>query len=252
MIRVFSDKAEMAKAAALRVAESMKNLLAENAAIRLLAATGTSQLDFLNALAEQPDIEWQRVELFHLDEYVGIGVEHPASFARYIKERVVEPLGIRKYHLLNGLREPHELTREMSANLSTKPVHLVFCGIGENGHLAFNDPPADFEAAEPYIVVDLDERCRQQQVGEGWFRSVEDVPRRAITISIPWLLKAGEIICVVPDRRKAEAVKACLEGPLSPMAPGSILRVHPKAHIFLDQDSAALLGSGAPEAVTLE
>jgi glucosamine-6-phosphate deaminase len=252
MVRVFSDKAEMAKAAALHAAEAVKNLLAVNAEIRLLAATGASQLDFLSALAEQPGVAWQQVELFHLDEYVGIGMNHPASFARYIHQRVVEPLGIRKYHLLDGLRDPEAMAREMSAALSAKPVHLAFCGIGENGHLAFNDPPADFEASEPYVVVDLDERCRQQQVGEGWFRSVEDVPKRALTISIPWLLKASEIVCVVPDWRKAEAVKACLEGPVSPMAPGSILRVHPNAHIFLDRDSAALLDLGAVEAATLE
>ena len=245
MIRVFSDKAQLAQAAARHAAESVKTLLAANTEIRLLAATGTSQLGFLNALAEQPGIEWDRVELFHLDEYVGIGADHPASFARYIKQRVVEPLGIRKYHLLDGLRDPLEMVREMSAELSAKATNLAFCGIGENGHLAFNDPPADFEAAEPYLVVDLDERCRQQQVGEGWFASVEDVPKRAISISIPWLLKTGEIICVVPGWRKAEAVKACLEGPLSPMAPASILRVHPNAHIFLDRDSAALLEPGA-------
>jgi len=164
----------------------------------------------------------------------------------------VQPLGIREYHLLDGLGDPDKMARKMSAELAAKPVQLAFCGIGENGHLAFNDPPADFEAPHPYIVVDLDELCRRQQVGEGWFESIEDVPRRAITISIPWLMRAGEIVCVVPDRRKAEAVKACFEGPVSPMAPGSILRVHPNAHIFLDRDSAALLESGAPAAATLE
>ncbi len=160
----------------------------------------------------------------------------------YIKERIVEPLGIGRFHLLDGLRDPYEMAREMGAALAAAPVHLAFCGIGENGHLAFNDPPADFEAAAPYLVVDLDEACRRQQVGEGWFASLENVPKRAITISIPWLLKSGEILCIVPDARKAVAVKASLEGPVSPLAPASILRLHPNAHIFLDQDSAGLLG----------
>jgi glucosamine-6-phosphate deaminase len=208
---------------------------------RLLAATGNSQLEFLDALARENGIDWARVELFHLDEYVGIGVDHPASFARYIKERIADRFGIRTYHLLNGLGDPHEVAGEMGAQLAAAPVDLAFCGIGENGHLAFNDPPADFEAAEPYLVVELDQTCRKQQVGEGWFASIDEVPKQAISISISWLLKSTEIICVVPDTRKAAAVKACLEGPVSPMMPASILRVHPNAHIYLDQDSAALL-----------
>lgn len=249
MTRVFPTKAGLAYAAAGRAGQTLRRLQGENRTVRLLAATGASQLDFLEALAREPDIDWSRVELFHLDEYVGIGVEHPASFARYIRERIVSPFGIKKYHLLDGLRDPHEMAREISSELATEPVQLAFCGIGENGHLAFNDPPADFEASEPYMVVELDQACRQQQVGEGWFSSIDQVPTRAITISIPWLLKTGEILCVVPDRRKAEAVKACLEGPVSPMAPASILRVHPNAHIFLDEGSAGLLNRHSAEAM---
>jgi glucosamine-6-phosphate deaminase len=245
MIRVFPNTAEMAFQAAHHAAQSLRRHLAENDSVRLLAATGASQLQFLAALASEPDVDWARVELFHLDEYLGIGIGHPASFSRYMKERVIDPLGIRNFHLLNGLGKPDDIAREMSDRLAAAPIHVAFCGIGENGHLAFNDPPADFEADQPYIVVELDEACRRQQVGEGWFQSLNDVPKRAITLSIPWLLKAREIICVVPGRRKAAAVKACLEGPLSPMAPASILRVHPQAHIFLDVDSAALLETGA-------
>ena len=237
----------MARAAADHAACSLKQLLRELGTVRFLAATGASQLDFLSALRKQPGVDWTRVELFHLDEYVGIGNDHPASFARYIKERIIEPLGILNYHLLDGLRDPQELARQMSSELASAPVQLAFCGIGENGHLAFNDPPADFEAADPYIIVELDEACRRQQVGEGWFSSLDEVPKRALSISIPWLLKAGEILCIVPDRRKAKVVKACLEGPVSPLAPASILRVHPSAHVFLDTDSAALLdGSALP------
>lgn len=245
MVRVFPSKTELAFAAAEHAARSLIDLLSQFGTVRLLAATGASQLDFLAALTSQPGVDWNRVELFHLDEYVGIGIDHPASFARYIKERIVDPLGTVKYHLLDGLCDPYEMARKMSAELAGAPLHLAFCGIGENGHLAFNDPPADFEATDPYIIVDLDEACRRQQVGEGWFASLDDVPKRALSISIPWLLKAAEILCVVPDRRKAPAVKACLEGPVSPLAPASILRVHPNAHIFLDVESAELLESGA-------
>jgi glucosamine-6-phosphate deaminase len=241
MIRVFRSKAGLATAAAAHAARSLRRLLGENTLVRLLAATGASQLAFLASLQQQKGIDWGRVELFHLDEYVGIDSGHPASFARYIKQRIAEPLGIRNLHLLDGLGDPHEQARQMSAELAIAPVHLAFCGIGENGHLAFNDPPANFEATQPYIVVDLDEACRRQQVGEGWFASLEEVPQRAITISIPWLLKSGEILCVVPDARKAAAVKACVEGPVSPLAPASILRTHQNAHIFLDRQSAALL-----------
>lgn len=250
MTRIFTSSTGLARGAADHAARSLRQLLAEPGPVRLLAATGASQLGFLEMLANEQGIDWPRVELFHLDEYVGLGIDHPASFASYIKARVVDRLGIRNFRLLDGLGDPWVVARKMSEELASAPVQLAFCGIGENGHLAFNDPPADFEASEPYIVVELDETCRKQQVGEGWFESMEEVPKRAITISIPWLLKTGEILCIVPDRRKAEAVKACLEGPVSPMAPGSILRVHPNAHIFLDDDSAGLLNQAAVSQVS--
>ncbi|HZS57192.1 MAG TPA: glucosamine-6-phosphate deaminase [Bryobacteraceae bacterium] len=243
MIRIFTSSADLARAAAVHAAHTLRRLFEKATRVRLLAATGASQLDFLEMLAKQQGIDWSQVELFHLDEYAGIGMEHPASFARYIKERIADRLGIRNVHLLDGLRDPQEMARDMSGALASAPVQLAFCGIGENGHLAFNDPPADFEAREPYIVVELDEACRKQQVGEGWFRSLDEVPKQAISISIPWLMKSGEIVCVVPDRRKAEAVKGCLEGPVSPLAPASILREHPNTHIFLDKDSASLLNT---------
>src|ERR1700756_4811638 len=146
MIYILPDKAELARAAAASAGQSIRSLLSRMTTVRMLAATGTSQLNFLAALGAEEGIEWDRVELFHLDEYVGIGIDHPASFARYIKERIVEPLGIRKFHLLDGLREPGQMAREMSAQISSAPVQLAVCGIGENGHLAFNDPPADFDA----------------------------------------------------------------------------------------------------------
>jgi glucosamine-6-phosphate deaminase len=228
--------------AAERAASSLQRILAERETARILVATGNSQLRFLELLVQQPGIDWQRVELFHLDEYIGIGIEHKASFARYINEKVVIPTGIQRYHLLNGLANPGEVSQE----LASSPVDLAFAGIGENAHLAFNDPPADFETEKPYIIVNLDEVCRQQQVGEGWFPDLAAVPRQAISISIHQLMKAKEIISVVPDLRKARAVAACLDGAVSPDAPASVLRLHPNAWLYLDNDSASLLRAALP------
>ena len=181
------------------------------------------------------------VELFHLDEYVSLPQTHPASFRKYIYERIIQKTGITHYHLLDGERDPHAVAHEVGQALASKPVDLVFAGIGENGHLAFNDPPADFQTEQPFLVVELDEACRRQQVNEGWFARVQDVPKKAITMSIRQIMSATEIISVVPDKRKASAVKTCLEGEISPMAPASILRQHRNATLYLDADSASLL-----------
>jgi glucosamine-6-phosphate deaminase len=179
--------------------------------------------------------------MFHLDEYIGLPDDHPASFRRFLRERLIEPTGITRHHLLDGNRDPGDVCMRVGAALQAGPIDCACIGIGENGHLAFNDPPADFDTAAPYIVVELDEACRRQQVGEGWFRSMEDVPKRAITISVRQLLAAHEIVCAVPDARKAEAVRRCLEGPIDPAAPASILRTHANATLYLDTASAALL-----------
>lgn len=228
--------------AAAQAASSLQRILAEQETARILVATGNSQLRFLELLIQQPGIDWTRVELFHLDEYIGIGIEHKASFARYIQEKVLVPTGIQRYHLLNGHTDPAETARALAA----APIDLAFAGIGENAHLAFNDPPADFETEQPYIIVNLDDTCRQQQVGEGWFPDLAAVPKQAISISIQQLMKAKEIISVVPDLRKARAVSACLDGEVSPNAPASILRLHPNAWLYLDRDSASLLQSPLP------
>jgi glucosamine-6-phosphate deaminase len=241
MVEIFATKTEMALAAATLAAERLRALLAKQSQVRLLAATGASQLEFLDRLALEQGIDWPRVELFHLDEYVGLSMDHPASFAGYIKQRIVDRLGIVHFHLLDGARDPREVVAETGAALASAPIDLAFVGIGENGHLAFNDPPADFDVEDPYLIVELDHACRQQQVGEGWFPSLEDVPRQAISISIHQLLKAQEILCIVPDARKAAAVRACLVGTISPEAPASILRIHPNTTIFLDNASASLL-----------
>ncbi|MDQ2711072.1 MAG: glucosamine-6-phosphate deaminase [Acidobacteriota bacterium] len=243
MVRILQTSDELAQSAAHHAAESLRALLERQGSVRLLAATGASQLAFLDALTASRDLDWQRVELFHLDEYVGLGVDHPASFARYIKEKIVDRTGIVRYHLLDGERDPHASVTETGREIVSKPVDLALVGIGENGHLAFNDPPADFETEDPYLIVELDELCRHQQVGEGWFASIEDVPKRAITISVKQLMQAREIVCIVPDRRKAMAVRACLDGPVSPLAPASLLRLHPNTTIYLDRHSSALLSN---------
>ncbi len=237
----------MAAAAAGQASQSLLTLLENQGSVRLLAATGASQIEFLSILTVNTWIDWSRVELFHLDEYAGLSIEHPASFARYIKERIIDPTGIRRYHLLDGSQDPRAVASEVGQQLAGAHVDLAFAGIGENGHLAFNDPPADFEAEDPYLIVELDEACRRQQVGEGWFDSIEAVPKRAISISIRQLLKTREIICVVPDSRKARAVSNSLQGAVSPMTPASVLRVHPNTSIFLDADSAALLEGPAEQ-----
>jgi glucosamine-6-phosphate deaminase len=249
-IQVFDTKQELGRAAATRAAAAIGDAIARSGEARVIAATGASQFEFLGALVATPGIEWGRVDMFHLDEYVGVSDRHPASFRRYLRERIVERVHPRSFELLEGdAADPAAECRRVGALVSRSPIDVAFVGIGENGHLAFNDPPADFETQAPYLVVELDEACRRQQLGEGWFASLDDVPRRAISMSIRQILKAGEILCIVPDARKARAVSECLEGAVTPLHPSSILQSHPATTIYLDRDSAALLkreaGKGA-------
>jgi glucosamine-6-phosphate deaminase len=215
--------------------------LAQSDSARIIAATGASQLDFLQFLTVVPGIDWQRVEMFHLDEYIGLSIDHPASFRKYLMDRFIRKTGIRRYYLLDGEQDPEEVVRTVSQALKSAPIDLAFVGIGENGHLAFNDPPADFNTDEPYLIVELDKACRSQQVNEGWFSAIAEVPSRAISMSVKQILKSKEIIAVVPGAQKARAVKACLEGKVSPLAPASILREHSNTTIYLDTESASLL-----------
>jgi glucosamine-6-phosphate deaminase len=252
-IKTYVDRQTMSRAAAEHAAELLRSALARSGSARLIAATGASQFEFLEALTAAPGIDWSRVELFHLDEYVGLPVDHPASFRKYLLERLINKVGIGSSHLLDGEADPHRVAADVGRTLRQAAVDVAFVGIGENGHLAFNDPPADFETDEPYLVVTLDEACRRQQVGEGWFASIADVPGQAISMSIRQILESRDIICVVPDQRKAEAVKACLEGDVSPLAPASILQTHARTTVYLDRESASLLtpavrgaGAGAP------
>lgn len=250
LLRAFDDKASLGKAAAEQAASAIRQAISEHGQARIIAATAASQFEFLDALTKASDIDWAKVEAFHLDEYVGLPMAHPGSFRKMLVEQLVNKTGIPKYHLLDGdAGDPCDVLRRVGRELASAPIDIAFLGIGENGHIAFNDPPADFNTEEPYIIVDLDEACRQQQVGEAWFADISQVPERAISMSVRQILKAKEILAVVPDRRKAQAVKACFEGDICPMAPASILRTHPNATVYLDKNSASLLSSALQNAL---
>ena len=242
----FETKAALASAAAERASASLREVIARNGRAYVIAATGAAQFEFLEALTAAPGIDWGKTVFFHLDEYVGLPETHPASFRLFLKERIAKKVHPGTFHYLEGdAADPAAEARRVGEILSRHPIDVAFVGIGENGHLAFNDPPADFETEEPYLVVSLDEACRRQQMGEGWFASLEDVPKRAISMSVRQILKAGQIFAIVPDERKARAVRDCLGGPVTPVHPASILQNHPRTTIYLDAASGSLLGGGA-------
>lgn len=241
-VQIFDNKLSLAQAAARQAAAAISRALADRGQARIVAATGVSQFEFLEALTKAPGINWANVELFHLDEYVGLAITHPASFRKFLLDRLVSKTGIRKLHFLDGdVPEPGQVARRVGDELAAAPVDVLFAGIGENGHLAFNDPPADFETEQPYLIVKLDEACRRQQVGEAWFANLAEVPRQAISMSVRQILKARKIVVVAPEQRKAQAVKASLEGEITPLVPASILRNHDNTTMYLDKDSASLL-----------
>jgi glucosamine-6-phosphate deaminase len=246
-LEIYTNRQTMSRAAARAAARAIRDAVAAHGDARIVAATGASQIDFLAALTVEPDVPWPQVEMFHLDEYVGLPLEHRASFRRYLLDRLILPAGIARYHLLDGEQDPDRVAGDTGRLLAERPVDVAFVGIGENGHLAFNDPPADFATRTPYIIVTLDEACRRQQVGEGWFPSIDDVPTQAVSMSIGQILESREIIAVVPDARKAAAVAACLEGEISPMAPASVLQRHPNTTVYLDRDSASRLSPATRE-----
>lgn len=239
------DKPEAGRRAAEAGAAALRAALATGREATIVLATGSSQFEMLAALAAAPDVAWSRVTAFHLDEYVGIEAHHPASFRRYLRERFVErlPVPIGTFHYIDGNAEPEAECRRLARLIEAAPIDVAFVGIGENGHLAFNDPPADFAATAPYLVVELDEASRRQQLGEGWFPSLEAVPRLAISMSVPRIMSARSIVCTVPEARKAQAVRGAVEGPVTPDLPASILQRHPDTHLFLDAESASRLGA---------
>jgi len=242
LLRLFSDKLSLGRAAADQAAAAIRQAITKRGQARILVSTGASQFEFLDALTRAPDIDWGKVEAFHLDEYIGIPASHPGSFRKYLQERLAQKTGIGEFHFIQGDEvDISAVVREVSKQVAAAPIDVAFIGIGENGHVAFNDPPADFTIEDPYIIVNLDELCRRQQTGEGWFADISEVPKQAISMSVRQILRAREIVSAVPDERKARAVKMCLEGEISPMAPASVLRCHPNVTVYLDEGSASLL-----------
>lgn len=220
----------------------LRTALASGREATLVVATGTSQLETLNTLVTAQGIAWDRVTVFHLDEYIGLSVNHKASFRKYIQERFISKVGkLKEVFLINGETIVSDECRRLNSALMDRTVDVALVGIGENGHLAFNDPPANFDIDDPFIVVDLDEACRQQQMGEGWFRTINEVPRKAISMSVKQIMKSRHIICSVPDERKAKAVQLALAGEVTNRCPASILQLHTRCHIHLDEASASLL-----------
>lgn len=242
-ISVSETKDQMGSAAAKWGAEKIRAAIDDRDEANIIVATGASQFEMLTALVAEPDIEWNKVTAFHLDEYVGLPLNHPASFRLYLWQRFVSqlPLPLRAFHYLNGEDNCEAECDRVGAILTQHPIDVAFVGIGENGHLAFNDPPADFETDQPYLVVNLDDACRQQQLGEGWFPTFDDVPSNAISMSIRQIMKSLAIACTVPDERKAKAVQASVEGDVTPTVPASILQQHQNTNLFLDQPAASLL-----------
>ena len=240
---VESDAAAMGARAAALGADAIRAALRERGEAGIVVATGASQFEVLKALVAEPDIAWNRVTAFHLDEYVGLPIGHPASFRHYLWERFVRrlPLPLAAFHYIDGESDPARECARLSALIRRQLIDVAFVGIGENGHLAFNDPPADFETTTPYLTVSLDEACRRQQQGEGWFPTLDAAPKRAISMSCRQILQSRLIVCSVPDERKAKAVAATVQGTVTPVVPASILQTHGRVELLLDHGSASLL-----------
>ena len=241
-IEIYPDARLLGQAAAQFVARHLHETIDAKGSANMILATGTSQFTFLEALKHEK-VNWEKVCVFHLDEYIGLSPTHPASFRKYLKERILNEINPGKVHLLAG--DAEDIEEEMARYttlLQDNPVDIACIGIGENGHIAFNDPPvADFEDTKTVKIVELDEECRMQQFGEGWFPSLEEVPKIALTLTIPAIMRAKIISCVVPEGRKAKAVKKSLYGEISTACPASILRKHPDAVLFLDKESSSKL-----------
>lgn len=242
-VEIFDTKESLGKKSATDAAQKIRNALETKQEVNIILATGASQFQTLQHLVAQTDIDWSRVNMFHLDEYVGMPSTHPASFRKYLQERFVDKVSpLKSVNFIEGdATDPEAECQRISNIIKKHPIDVALVGIGENGHLAFNDPPANFETRDPFIVVNLDDACRKQQMGEGWFASLKEVPSQAISMSIFQIMQSKSILCSVPDQRKAKAVKNCLENEVSNMHPASVLQQHPKCTIYLDIDSASLL-----------
>lgn len=242
-ISITNNPAELGLAAGKAAANLIRETIVKNGKANIILATGVSQFETLNQLIKE-DIDWSKVTMFHLDEYIDLPESAPASFRKYLKERFLEKVPpLKNSFLINGEIDPETECKRLGEIITENPIDVALVGIGENGHLAFNDPPADFETERPYLIVNLDEQCRNQQFGEGWFKTLEEVPKQAISMSVQQILKSKHIICSVPDSRKAQAVKDSLEQPVSNNYPSSILQLHPDCRFYFDSASAQLLAA---------
>jgi len=242
-VSISQSKAAMASRAASDGAEMLRAALKARGEANIVVATGASQFEMIEQLTRAEGIAWNNVTAFHLDEYVGLPISHPASFRLYLWQRFASklPLPLSAFHYINAQQTPEAECDRVGQIIAHHPIDVAFIGIGENAHLAFNDPPADFQTEKPYLMVTLDEACRRQQSGEGWFGSLDDVPKRAISMSIRQIMKSEAIVCTVPDARKAAAVRNAIEGPVTPDVPASILQTHQRATIYLDEAAASML-----------
>lgn len=244
-IHIAADKTVLGQQAAAAGADAIREAIGAKGHANIIVATGASQFEMIDHLVQQPGIAWDKVTAFHLDEYVGVSLTHPASFRLYLWRRFVSrlPLPLRAFHYLSGEGDAQAESKRVGAILRGQAIDVAFVGIGENAHLAFNDPPADFDTTEPYLVVNLDEDCRKQQLGEGWFKTLEDVPNQAISMSIHQIMLSKVIICSVPDERKSDAVQKSLEGPITPSVPASVMQRHGQVTVYLDPPSAQKLSN---------
>lgn len=242
-VTVYENKEGMGAAAACNAADGIRIALASKGYANIILATGASQFEMLSVLATIPDIDWSCVNMFHLDEYIGLDITHPASFRKYLTERFIDRVSVLKEaHLIDGnTGDPHAECKRVGDIIKNRQIDVACVGIGENGHLAFNDPPADFETETPYLVVQLDKKCREQQMGEGWFSDLDSVPRQAISMSVRQIMKSSRIVVTVPDKRKAEAVRNTLKKHITPEFPASILRSHHDCKLFIDKSAASSL-----------
>ena len=231
---------ELGQRAAAYAAQVLNRCMEEKGCARLLLSTGQSQFDVLEALVKE-NVDWSRVEMFHLDEYVGLPEDHPASFVKYLRERVLSRVPMKQAHLIPGDEEPDAVIERLTQEIRQEPIDLALIGIGENAHIAFNDPPADFSTKEAFEIVTLDEKCKGQQVGEGWFATKDDVPDQAVSITVHQIMQSKIIVSCVPFDVKAEAVKDMLYSEVTNQIPATVLKTHPQFYLFLDEGSAALI-----------
>ena len=248
-IDISNNAQELGKKSAHLAARHIKSAISNNGTANIILATGASQFETLHQLIADKEIDWSKVVMFHLDEYIDLPESSPASFRKYLKERFINKVpALKAYYLINGEADPLIECERLNSIIQQHPIDIALVGIGENGHLAFNDPPADFDTSKSYIIVTLDEPCRAQQFNEGWFKTIDDVPKQAISMSIKQIMLSRHIICSVPDKRKAMAVKNCIQGEISNLIPASILQSHQSCTCFLDSESASLLSTDVIEA----